>query len=552
MLFPIQNNVRNRQGPSGLSNSDADAADNHDRGRPAAPFENGSAAASGTPAPAALVPANMPRIGTVDARFQSFNVEMVEVTGGRFWKPYGEAAYTILHEQPPVGQSGATPVGLDPALFESRPPIDLSNPQLRTLAAALGPAYMRVSGTWANTTYFHDSDAPAPATPPSGFSGVLTRQQWQGVVDFAHAVEAKIVTSFATSAGTRDAAGIWTPGQALHILAYTTSIGGSIAAAEYMNEPTVAEMGGAPQGYDAAAFGRDIAVFRSFVKEAAPDMLILGPGSVGEGLPLLGTLRLLRSEDLLTAAGSVFDAFSYHFYGAVSKRGAAMMPEAATTPAAALSEEWLARTDTVEAYYGSLRDRFAPSNPLWITETADAACGGNPWASTFLDSFRYLDQLGRVARRGVRVVIHNTLASSDYGLLDEQTLAPRPNYWAALMWRRLMGTTVLDPGPSPTPGFRLYAHCLRDQPGGVALLVINMDHTAVRELVVPVRSDRYTVTAKDLQSHNVLLNGRDLTVGADGAVPRLAGVATPAGTLVFAPLSITFLAIADAQNSSCH
>jgi len=36
----------------------------------------------------ALDPQKMPRVGTVDERFQSFNVEMIEVTGGRFWKPY--------------------------------------------------------------------------------------------------------------------------------------------------------------------------------------------------------------------------------------------------------------------------------------------------------------------------------------------------------------------------------------------------------------------------------------------------------------------------------
>ncbi|MGH2345359.1 MAG: hypothetical protein ACRDG4_09050, partial [Chloroflexota bacterium] len=161
----------------------------------------------------------------------------------------------ILHAQPAAAQAGSTPAGMDPALFQSRPPIDLTQIRLRKLAAALGPAYMRVSGTWANTTYFHDSDAPAPATPPSGFNGVLTRRQWKGVVDFAHAVDARIVTSFATSAGTRDAAGVWTSGQARHLLAYTKSIGGSIVAAEYMNEPTAAEMGGAPKGYDAAAKG---------------------------------------------------------------------------------------------------------------------------------------------------------------------------------------------------------------------------------------------------------------------------------------------------------
>ena len=34
-----------------------------------------------------LDPAKMARIGTVDERFQSYNVEMLEITGGGFWKP---------------------------------------------------------------------------------------------------------------------------------------------------------------------------------------------------------------------------------------------------------------------------------------------------------------------------------------------------------------------------------------------------------------------------------------------------------------------------------
>ena len=39
----------------------------------------------------AVVPAKMPRVGTIDERFQSFNIEMLEVTGGRFWAPYKTA-----------------------------------------------------------------------------------------------------------------------------------------------------------------------------------------------------------------------------------------------------------------------------------------------------------------------------------------------------------------------------------------------------------------------------------------------------------------------------
>jgi hypothetical protein len=68
------------------------------------------------------------------------------------------------------------------------------------LAAALAPAYMRVSGTWANTTYFAESD-DTPSTPPSGFRAVLSRERWKAVIDFAHAAGAEIVTSMATSAG---------------------------------------------------------------------------------------------------------------------------------------------------------------------------------------------------------------------------------------------------------------------------------------------------------------------------------------------------------------
>src|ERR1700722_15861250 len=35
-----------------------------------------------------ITPSHLPRIGTVDERFQSYNIEMVEITGGRFWRPY--------------------------------------------------------------------------------------------------------------------------------------------------------------------------------------------------------------------------------------------------------------------------------------------------------------------------------------------------------------------------------------------------------------------------------------------------------------------------------
>jgi hypothetical protein len=510
-------------------------------------------------APLAIAPDSMPHIATIDERFLSYNVEMAEVIGGNFWKPYTPQSIAAF-EAAKAGASGSTAtitVGKDTSIFQPRPPIDLANARLRKLAAALGPAYVRVSGTWANTVYFHDSSTPPPATPPKGFQGVLTRPQWKGVIEFAQAVNAGIVTSFAISQGVRNTAGVWTPVQAKPFLDYTRSVGGKIAAAEMFNEPTMPTYGGAPEGYDAKWYARDFVVFHPFVKSAAPDMLILGPGSVGEGVSTgmlsgIAAGGILPTPELLAATPRpVFDVFSYHYYGAASIRCAALAPKAQTTAKAALSNAWLSRADTVNAFYERLRDQYEPGQKVWITEMADAACGGNPWASTFLDTFRYMDQLGRLAQRGVQVIFHNTLASSEYGLLEQSTYMPRPNYWAALLWRRLMGTAVLDPGPSQ-PTLHLYAHCLRNHPGGVTVLAINTSRTEPATVSLPLASERFTLTAPKLEDTHVQLNGHELALGTGGALPNLKGDHAPAGRVELAPVSITFLAIADAHNGNCR
>lgn len=502
----------------------------------------------------ALTPAAWPRLAMVDERFQSYNVEMVEVTGGRFWAPYRAASPVDAPKPPEAG--GAAPAGLDPSLFRNRTPLDLSNPRLRKLAAALGPAYMRVSGTWANSTYFHDSDERAPAAPPPGFGGILTRGAWRGVIEFSRAVNAPVITSFEVSPGVRDDSGAWTPTQARKIADYTKSIGGSIAAAELFNEPNLAAMGGAPKGYDAAAYGRDFQAFRGFAKQSVPGMMVLGPGSVGEGGLAADFPGQIRSADLLAASGPGVDAFSYHFYGAVSRRCSAMGNAPQASPDAALSEEWLGRTDREAVFYAGLRDRFEPGKPLWLTETGETACGGNPWAATFLDTFRYLEQLGRLARRGVQVVAHNTLAASDYAIIDEETMSPRPSYWGALLWRKLMGHVVLDAGApqASSSGLHVFAHCLRgNATGGVAVLAVNTSRTAAQTVEAPGAAEHYTLSAAELQSAGVSLNGRPLLVGIDGEVPDLRGQRVAGtGKIELAPASITFLTIPTAGNPACR
>ena len=500
-----------------------------------------------------LAPATMPRLATVDSRFASYNVEMVEVTGGRFWKPYKSNTSTPAASNASSQQNPNQQVGENASLFEYRPPIDLGNARLRKLAATLGPSYVRVSGSWANSTYFQNDDGAAMKEPPKGFKGVLTRAEWKGVIDFAYAVDAKIVTSVAVSSGVRDANGGWIPDQAKAFFDYTKGVGGSIAATEFMNEPTFPGPGGAPAGYDADAFARDIKAFEPFLRKESPQTVFLGPGGVGEGVSLIPggapqgmRMKLLETQDLMKVTPPVFDAFSYHFYGSVSHRcmGNLKLEEA-------LTADWLDRTETVAAFYAAIRDKYLQGKPMWLTETAEAACGGDQIAREFVDTFRFLNQFGTLAQKGVQVVMHNTLASSDYGLLDESTYDPRPDYWAALLWKQTMGPVVLDPGTPKDRTVRIYAHCSSGKEGGITVLALNTN-TKNETIMIPLAGERYTLTAPELTSTTAMLNGAELKAASDGSIPPIHGEPFAAGTLRLAPASITFLTLPSAGNKSCR
>ena len=474
--------------------------------------------------------ATLEKVAAVDERFQSYNVEMVEVTGGRFWAPY-------------ANRGGER--------YRMRPPMDLSSERLRNLARHLGPSYVRVSGTWANSTYVQ-AEGEVIETPPSGFEQVLTRDQWRGLVDFSNAVDAKIVTSFAISGGARDETGVWQPEQAQRLLELTREAGGKIAAAEYANEPNATALGRFPAGYSAADYGRDFAIFRDWARASAPDLTILGPGSVGEGaifgsIPVAAQAAFVSTSDMLSVNPGSVDAFSYHFYGAVSERCAGMGVDVASFDDA-LSPAWLDRTLADYRFYSALRDEYEPGKPIWLTETAQAACGGSPWAASFADSFRYLNQQGQLAQRGVQVVMHNTLAASDYALIDEETLQPRPNYWAALLWRRTMGSTVLSSPSTPSSEVRMFAHCLPKKSGGVGLAILNLGDEA-HSIAFGSDAEVYSLTASDLASQDVLINQSEPKMTDSGAFTGLFPLIQNGAEV--APNSITFVAVKDAGNPQC-
>jgi len=71
-------------------------------------------------------------------------------------------------------------------------------------------------------------------------------------------------------------------------------------------------------------------------------------------------------------------------------------------------------------------------------------------------------------------------------------------------------------------------------------------------LTVPTPGERYTLASDELQGRAVHLNGAALGLGAEDALPDLAGAPTQAGDISLAPATITFIALPAAENRACR
>lgn len=447
-------------------------------------------------------------IAKVDPRYSSYNVEMVTVTGGEFWAPYDAAEAKA-----------------------DRPPLDLASPRLRNLAKALGPAYIRVSGTWANSVYF-DPDGTPDEPVPDGFSTVLTGAQWKGVGAFADAVDGEIITSFPSSPGAFDADGKWKPDEAVKRIAFSRANHIPLVGAELFNESNLPVA--LPQGYTAAEFARDFSTLAGVVDDSAQDLELVGPSITNDIDPMI-LKPSIKGSDITELVGSDLDVFSYHFYPKGSQRCGGK-----GTPATGLEASYLDKIDKTHAYYRKLRDTDAPGAPIWVTETAQAACGGDPWSSEFVDVIRLVDTFGKLADGDGNAVFHNTLVGSDYAYLSEDGFATHPIYWAAVLWHRLMGPTVLAPSASGSPEIRVHAQCTPDG-DGATYAVINT--SATKSQTVTGTSDKattYQLTGESLDSPDVKLNGTRLVAAEDGTLPAMQGKSVR-GAITVPPASVTFV-----------
>lgn len=474
-----------------------------------------------------------PVLARTSPSYVSFAVDLDQVTGGMFWSQVPNAR-------------GNAPVA----------PYDFSRQRLRTLTRALAPAYLRISGTAANKTYYDMSGAPL-ATAPAPFTRILTKREWDAVNEFAGTLGLKVVLGVNAGPGPRDASGSWVPGNARALLQYTASRGYPLAAVEFGNEPNLFSLvSGLSPAYTVPDYIRDLEAFNALRAAVVPHAQLMGPGSyydnAGSETPYGRPFGPLASQ-ILPAAPRIYNLLTFHEYPATSTRCPGVGNPVPVDPLAPDYLDGVLRTyDSLDA----LGRKYDPGRPIWYGEAGSASCGGQQgYSNRFEATFWYLNALGALAQRGLQVFIRQTLSGSDYGLIDDATLQPNPDYWAALLWHRLMGTEILRPKLQGAPTrLRVYAACSRGR-AAVTLLALNLDRS--RSVTVATGAgarslEFYRVSARAILDRQVLLNGKPLRTGAGGRLPALRPQLTNSRRIVLPPTTYAFIVEPGVGPAACR
>jgi heparanase 1 len=427
---------------------------------------------------------------------------------------------------------------------------EFDRPRLLALTAELAPALLRIGGTKADVVYYDLSDAPV-ATAPAYYADVLNQDTWDAACEFAEALGVEMLFTVNAGEGPRGIEGEWLDDQARQLIEYTLARGCPVSVWEFGNEIGAF---GLEHGFtlSASQYTADFIVFDALLDELDPDARNAGPAAMV--WPVEGEIFVPIIPQLVADAGALLDILTWHFYPQQSTNcptGTRVIDQ----PIPPLF--WLDAVDTWSAEVEGYRDQGAPAAEVWLGETGHAWCGGEPGISdTFASSFWWLDQLGRVARRGQQpIMIRQALSGGAYNLIEDLTLEPMPDYYASVLWKRHMGTKVLDLQLDAAPDtLHAYAHCDVADAGSIAVLLINFseqDSIPVAFLDGSQEFEAMVVTAPSVLAKQVAVNGEPFAANPDGTVPQPT-VERSNGALGLPPLSYAFVRLPELDAAACQ
>lgn len=428
-------------------------------------------------------------VAHIDVHYLSFSVDISVIAGGQWW----EGSDRVVK-------------GLGGAKVE---PLALNALPIDPLVKGLLPAYLRVGGSEADKIHYF-------STPAAGESDslVLTHDMWDGVQAFVARHQLKFSFTFKYGLFSREYHGRWRSDEVSRLLAYSRAHGHRLDICELGNELNAYwAFHGINAQPRAERLAQDYLAFSQAVHDFYPHAQIIGPGSafwprLGETLKPFSNLshKFLRAARARAVPLTIVD---WHYYPFQSRRSPVRTRTA--TKANMLRPRALNEYRRYCLQLKRLRDLYFPAAALWTGESGSAQCGGEPKLSDrFASCFWWVDQLGLGALHGQQVMIRQSLIGGDYGLIDRETLKPRPDYWASWLWKQLMGESVYKLAGLPAH-VRGYCHHGRGAWTKVVVL-INLSHRPWRiefgDHFESMPESQYLLTAKKLTSKKVRINGR--------------------------------------------
>lgn len=473
-------------------------------------------------------------VATISPKYLSFTLDVSSIVGGNWWNPEADGKEL---------RSGSRKANL----------IDLENPKLNQLAKNLAPAYLRIGGSESDKIFYDlKTEKYFQDKVPESYESVLTRKRWDEIIRFTERNSLDLIFTLNSGPSSRNENESWNSQNAEELIRYSSEQNYRIKEWELGNELNLYWYIFGPSNFiKPKNYKDDILKAKSVINQYYPDSNFNGQGSafwpiIGEPLSFFYKF----TEESLKLSGRDIDKVLWHYYPQQSKRGPIATRRAA--PTRLLNPDYLDEAAHWAKKIKTLRDKYAPGKPIWMGETGNAQFGGEPGVSdVYISGLWWLDQLGLLALHDHKVVIRQTLTGLDYGLLDEDTLEPRPDYWNSIIWKELMGNKVFKTLSTSEnkDHLRVYAHSsARKDDSFLTLLAINLDHKKNAILSIPMfkghRYEVFSINTNDIYSKEVLLNGKRLELENDFETPKISGILNRPEHPPFvniSPLSYTFI-----------
>eukprot|EP00037_Helgoeca_nana_P025144 m.271247 g.271247 ORF g.271247 m.271247 type:complete len:616 (-) comp26872_c0_seq1:41-1888(-) len=447
---------------------------------------------------------------------------------------------------------------------------DLSNPLLASLGRQSVPGYLRFGGAGNDgLPYALDMSDPASAGNQcvKGSIRCLNRTWVDNLCGFASNSGAKLVFGLNINVCTNPdsdstrleeplanpcAGRPWDPTESRALMQYLIKANHTIFGFELGNEQNT--------NYEPHVAAANFKILSDLLVELYPDSTqrpkIIGPDVHGfHGDPLTSPAEIPKLRYLKEFAPNCSDlgvplhAATHHEYVDVDEN-----------PLGPPTVEQLNITQQIASAVNATLASVAPAVQIWAGEIGphnggSVACDHSEmrWAN-FADSFWYLDSLGVKAANGYSVFCRQDFVGIDYGMIDCSTYAPLPDYYAGILWSRLMGTAVLR-AASSSATLRVYSHCSPTPAAGMTVLLLNLDPVVARNVTLAGvdgahRVEWHLTGPGGANGTQIALNGKLLEAvvkgGTEYVLPSLEGnaVAPSPGaptTVEMAPASIVFV-----------